>query len=210
MIMQSWASLPNRSTAVLVRLSRSRWVLQHLPLVLGAAAPQALLLLLQRAEHHFFCSSAPSATSRWICQQPREGSAPALTSPPRFVKSSPASASVSRIDHSLAGPRIVFAMAHQHHALAPSFVPRFVPQLKQLVSLSPFMKLPRPRCTSATASAAAAASGIHGEHHSTAPAAQGNARAHNLWGPRASMARPWCASLAILVPVFTLEGSRPI
>ena len=67
--MQSWASPPNRSTAVLVRLSRSCWILQHLPLVLGAAAPQALLLLLQRAERHFFCSNAPSATSRWIYQQ---------------------------------------------------------------------------------------------------------------------------------------------
>jgi hypothetical protein len=35
------------------------------------------------------------------------------------------SASVSRFDHSLAGPRIVFAMADQHFALVLSLVSRF-------------------------------------------------------------------------------------
>ena len=98
--------------------------------VIGSTAPRSLLPRRSLA-------ARPALPAAGSASSPGK-EALGLYPPPAFCLELASSASVSRIDHSLAGPRIVFAMAHQHHAFAPSLVARFIPQLKQLVSLSPF------------------------------------------------------------------------
>ena len=142
--------------------------------------------------------SAPSAASRWICQQPREGSSPARTSSRVLSRARQLCLRLQNRQQPCWSPH---RLRHGPSASCLGAQPRLPLRYLSSSSWSPF----HPFNETSQARFAGCLGhrrrrGCRCRHPPRAPfdcvQRTENARAHNLWGPRASMARPWCASMA--------------